>query len=78
VNRALERVGGHRGAHTSLPKAMLPLLWPCSHVQRPDPTTLHGLYWHSGASDVCEVLCVEVFAGSGCCSVSAFEVFAEL
>jgi len=31
-----------------------------------------------GASDVCEVLCVKVFAGSGCCSVNAFEAFAAL
>lgn len=31
-----------------------------------------------GTSDVCEVLCVEVFTRSGCCSGNAFEVFAAL
>lgn len=59
------------------PRAV-PISIPISVPHPAGPGCVRVFISTRGPSDVCEVLCGAVFAGSGCCSGSAFEVFATL
>lgn len=71
--------GQHAALGGSCPQGLSQaVLARCRRWQRRDPAACRVFISTRGTSDVCEVLCVQVFTRSGCCSGNVFEVFVAL